>query len=53
MEHFTLNDRLGIHIPSLKKEWDDYSEVVQQEILLNWERVRGRILDRIKVLEKK
>lgn len=49
---FTLDERLGILIPELTQDWDEYSLIEQEHILLRWEEIRGRIPDRIKDLEK-
>lgn len=51
-EHFSHNERLGIEIPILEKNWNDYSEYTQQAILFHWEKIRGRIPDRIAELEE-
>jgi hypothetical protein len=48
---FTFDNRLGISIPDLQRSWDLYSIQEQQEILMTWERTRGRIPDRIADLE--
>jgi hypothetical protein len=48
---FSFNSRLGISIPDLQKPWYDYSDKDQQEIILTWETIRGRIPDRIGELE--
>lgn len=48
---FVYNDRLGISIPTLLKEWDEYEKSIQQKILLHWDHIRGIIPDRIKALE--
>lgn len=50
-EFFELNDRLGILLPKLDKEWHEYSIKEQQMILAAWENIRGHIPDRIKELE--
>ncbi|WP_066258141.1 hypothetical protein [Neobacillus drentensis] len=49
-ENFTFDDRLGILIPDLK-DLSDFSLKDQEEILLNWEQIRGSIPDRIRDLE--
>src|SRR6478752_4456214 len=49
---FTYDNRLGIKIPALEREWTFYSEKVQQDILLTWESIRGQIPDKIQSLEK-
>ncbi|MGG4267979.1 hypothetical protein [Peribacillus simplex] len=48
---FTYDERLGIPIPDLKLEWDEYTKGEQQQILVQWENIRGSIPDRIKELE--
>lgn len=49
---FVYDNRLGICLPYLEKEWKAYPEHVQGEILLKWEKIRGKIPDRIKEIEK-
>lgn len=49
---FKMNKRLGIQLPHLEREWDEYSYEEQQEILLKWEEIRGHIPDRIYEVEK-
>lgn len=49
---FQLDKRLGIRLPSLKKNWDDYPRKTQEEIFLTWEKIRGTIPTRIFELEK-
>jgi hypothetical protein len=49
---FIYDDRLGIRLPKLEKEWEDYSKKEQEQILLEWETIRGKIPDRIVELEK-
>ncbi|MFO1444117.1 hypothetical protein KDN24_13065 [Bacillus sp. Bva_UNVM-123] len=51
VEHFSHNDRLGISLPAFDKDWDDYPQNIQQTILFHWEKIRGRIPDRIEELE--
>ena len=48
---FMYNERLGISLPTLLKEWDEYEKSIQQKILLQWDHIRGAIPDRIKALE--
>ncbi|WP_261133263.1 hypothetical protein [Bacillus sp. Marseille-Q3570] len=48
---FTINERLGIKLPLLKRSWDNYPKETQELILSEWESVRGKIPDRIKELE--
>lgn len=52
IEHFSFDQRLGISLPDLKMDWDEYCKETQQEILLNWEQIRGSIPDRIAELEQ-
>lgn len=51
-EHFIQNERLGIPLPHLELDWEDYSEDTRESILLYWESIRGKIPDRIAELEK-
>lgn len=51
-EYFHYSERLGIPIPNLELDWDEYSIDTQQSILLQWEKIRGTIPDRIADLEK-
>ncbi len=50
-QYFIYNERLGIQIPALDKDWEDIPAEVQQAILLKWEQIRGHIPDLIKELE--
>lgn len=49
---FVQDERLGIPLPHLDKEWEDYSDQERSDILLRWEEIRGTIPDQIKRLEK-
>lgn len=49
---FKQDDRLGIAIPILNMEWEEYPLETQQDILFKWETIRGRIPDRIAELEE-
>jgi hypothetical protein len=49
---FKYDSRLGVDVPLLKKDWNEYATEEQEEMLLNWEKIRGKIPDRIKELEK-
>ena len=51
-EHFSFDQRLGIHLPEITMEWEQYTKETQHEILFYWEQVRGSIPDRIAELEK-
>jgi hypothetical protein len=52
VEYFSFDDRLGILLPNLEVEWDQHSFDTQQNILLQWEQIRGSIPDRIFELEE-
>jgi hypothetical protein len=53
MEQFFLfNSRLGIPLPDLQGNWEDYNLDTRHTILLHWEKIRGSIPDRIAELEK-
>ncbi|WP_449538394.1 hypothetical protein [Ferdinandcohnia sp. Marseille-Q9671] len=48
---FSYDERLGIQLPHLNDSWEEYSDDVQQSILLEWEKIRGHIPDRISEIE--
>ncbi|MBO9604334.1 MAG: hypothetical protein J7639_00210 [Paenibacillaceae bacterium] len=48
---FIYDERLGIHIPELDREWEQYGEADRSAILEQWEHIRGAIPDRIMQLE--
>ncbi|MDZ5472511.1 hypothetical protein SM124_12195 [Bacillus sp. 31A1R] len=50
-DFFSFNERLGILVPSYHKDFDEYTDSTQQQILFKWERIRGSIPDRIADLE--
>ncbi|RTE09547.1 hypothetical protein [Paenibacillus whitsoniae] len=50
-DYFQYDDRLGIDLPALEMEWEQYAPAVRIDILLHWEQIRGRIPDRIQKLE--
>ncbi|MGG1629892.1 hypothetical protein [Rossellomorea sp. NRS-1567] len=50
-EFFSYNSRLGIHLPRLSKDWHAYSSLEQEMVLLEWERMRGMIPDRIQEID--
>ncbi|MBD2863291.1 hypothetical protein [Paenibacillus oceani] len=49
---FVYDERLGIGLPVLHDAWEALTEAERAELLHEWERVRGRIPDRIMQLEK-
>jgi hypothetical protein len=50
--NFIWDERLGISIPQLTKQWNVYKSSEQSSILLQWEKIRGTIPDRIGEIEK-
>lgn len=46
-----MNKRLGIAIPCFKREWDALEKQTQQDILLQWEKIKGSIPDHIQKIE--
>lgn len=53
MEHFFMLDkRLGISIPRFDEDFNRYPVTTQQQILLQWEKIRGSIPDQIAKLER-
>jgi hypothetical protein len=48
---FLYNERLGIELPVLEQEWEEYSEKDRSDLLFRWEQIRGTIPDRIHKLE--
>jgi hypothetical protein len=50
--YFKKDKRLGILIPHVETEWSQLDNNIQQDILLQWEQIRGSIPDRIKELEQ-
>lgn len=49
---FKHDDRLGIALPVLDKEWEEYSQQEQAQILLEWEAHRSDIPEQIKIIER-
>ncbi|RLQ97942.1 hypothetical protein [Falsibacillus albus] len=52
MIHFRFDQRLGIEVPILINDWDDHSMEEKKEITFMWEKIRGRIPDRISRLDQ-
>ncbi|WP_053367385.1 hypothetical protein [Bacillus sp. FJAT-27245] len=50
-QFFSYDSRLGIPIPDLEKNLEQYSPDIREKILFSWEQIRGAIPDRIKELE--
>jgi hypothetical protein len=51
MNFFQFDVRLGIPIPHLVEEWDQYNKETREAILFQWEKIRGAIPDRIAKIE--
>jgi hypothetical protein len=51
-EYFLFDNRLGIHIPDLDLDLEYFKMDTQQDILFQWEQIRGSIPDRIADLEQ-
>jgi hypothetical protein len=50
--NFVFDEKLGILIPNLTKPWNEYISSQQAAILLQWEKIRGTIPDRIGEIEQ-
>lgn len=51
-DYFQYDEKLGIHVPNFDENWALYNEEKKEEILFEWEKIRGMIPERIKELEK-
>ncbi|WP_232699679.1 hypothetical protein [Brevibacillus daliensis] len=49
--NFVLDERLGIRLPRLILEWEEYTADERNDILLIWEEIRAKIPDRVIALE--
>ena len=49
--NFVLDERLGIRLPRLNLEWEEYTADERNDILLIWEEIRAKIPDRVIALE--
>ncbi len=50
---FEWNERLGIRLPVMEREFEALSPTEQEDMLGQWEQIRGRIPDRIRELEQR
>ncbi|MDT9724953.1 hypothetical protein DUZ99_08090 [Xylanibacillus composti] len=50
---FEWDERLGIRLPVLEREFDAFLPEEQEAILGEWEQIRGSIPDRIRELEQR
>lgn len=51
-EEFIYNARLGIPIPEITEDWESYPLAIREQIVDEWEQIRGRIPERIFELER-
>jgi hypothetical protein len=51
-KEFIFNERLAIPIPELIGGWESYPIKIREQIVDEWEQIRGRIPERIFELEK-
>ncbi|WP_407635582.1 hypothetical protein [Effusibacillus pohliae] len=49
---FEYDERLGIRVPHLLAEWEELSADERHDMILEWERIKARIPDRILELER-
>ena len=49
---FRYDERLGIEVPALEREWEHHTLEERRSILEHWELIRGRIPDRIAHFEE-
>ncbi|GAX88930.1 hypothetical protein [Effusibacillus lacus] len=49
---FEYDERLGIKLPKLTVEWEELSPEERHEMILEWEKIKARIPDRIMELER-
>jgi hypothetical protein len=49
---FDWNERLGIAVPALTRDWRDMSRSQQTSVLAVWETIRGTIPDHVKRFEE-
>jgi hypothetical protein len=52
MNFFAYDERLGINLPNLEQDWDDYTDQQQNDIIYQWEQIRGSIPTRITAIEQ-
>lgn len=49
---FVLDKRMGIKLPKLNKDWEEFTHEDQVEIIRTWESERAKIPERIKEIEE-
>lgn len=50
--HFEYDERLGIRLPYLNAEWEELSPEERRDMILEWERIKAKIPDRITEVER-
>lgn len=48
---FMFDARLGIHVPHITKDWEQYSMPDREAVVTQWEQIRGSIPEKIKEFE--
>lgn len=51
-QRFVFDERLGISLPNLTLDWEDYSVSEREDIVTRWEIIRGAIPDRVFQFER-
>jgi hypothetical protein len=51
-QYLKYNERLGIRLPYLDKDWELYPADVREYVVSEWEQIRGSIPERIKEFER-
>lgn len=49
---FEYDERLGIRLPYMEVEWEELSAEERHDMILEWERIKARIPDRIMDIER-
>lgn len=49
---FMYDERLGIHVPSLDRPFEDYGVEERLAMIESWENIRGRIPTKVMALER-
>lgn len=49
---FRYDERLGIRVPNLNKDWESLSPEDRHAMIIEWEKIRAKIPDRIMKLEQ-
>ncbi|MFC4767608.1 hypothetical protein [Effusibacillus consociatus] len=49
---FDYDERLGIRLPYLEVEWEELSDQERHDMIMEWEKIKARIPDRIMEIER-